>query len=100
VARFDLYRMRRGREGYLLDVQSGLLDFLATRVVVPLLPPEQAGKVVRDLTPVFEIEGRPFIMATPLLTAVPQRELGRPVGSLDAHWDRLTRAIDILFTGV
>jgi hypothetical protein len=39
VARFDLYRRKRG-EGLLLDVQSHWLDALPSRVVVPLLPPE------------------------------------------------------------
>ncbi len=53
------------------------------------------------MTPVFEIEGKRVIMATHLLTAVPRRELGRRrVGSLDAHWDEPTRALDMLFTGV
>ena len=37
MARYDLYRLGE-QAGYLLDVQTDLIDVLQTRVVVPLLP--------------------------------------------------------------
>lgn len=98
VARFDLHRL----EGVLVvDLQHDLLDHLPTRVVAPLLPPDQAGTPVRDLNPVFEIEGAPHILAVHQLSAVPRRELGPAIGTLDGSYDAILRAIDILLlTGV
>ncbi|NOG72355.1 CcdB family protein [Roseicella sp. DB1501] len=98
MARFDLHRL----DGVLVvDLQHDLLDHLPTRVVAPLLLPEQAGTPVRDLNPVFDIEGTPHILATHQLAAVPRRELGPTIGTLDAGCDTILRAIDILLlTGV
>ena len=98
MARFDLYRPRQG-PGLLLDVQSHFLDFLQTRVVVPLVPPDRMPKPIRDLHPVFEIEGAQLLLATQLLAAVPKRELGRAVGNLESERDAVTRALDLLLTG-
>ncbi|WP_318012467.1 MULTISPECIES: CcdB family protein [unclassified Mesorhizobium] len=41
MARYDLYR-NAGGSGYLVDVQSDLLERLNTRVVIPLMPPDTA----------------------------------------------------------
>ena len=98
MARFDLHRPRQG-PALVLDVQSDFLDFLHTRVVVPLVSPAQVPKPIRDLHPVFTIEGAELLLATQLLAAIPRRELGRPVGSLEAERDAITRALDLLFTG-
>ncbi|TCZ63074.1 plasmid maintenance protein CcdB [Roseicella aquatilis] len=84
-----------------VDLQHDLLEHLPTRVVAPLLLPGQAGRPVRDLNPSFDIEGVPHILATHQLAAVPKRELGPAIGTLDAGYDAILRAIDILLlTGV
>lgn len=98
MARFDLYRPRRG-PGYLMDIQSNWLEHLPSRVVVPLLPPTAALPVIRDLTPVFHVAEEEVAMMTHYLTAIPRRELGRAVGSLAAQQDEITRALDMLTTG-
>lgn len=98
MARFDLYRPKRG-PGYLLDIQSSWLEHLPSRVVVPLLPPTPALPVIRDLTPVFRIGEEEMAMMTHYLTAIPKRELGPAVGSLAARQDEITRALDMLMTG-
>lgn len=89
----------RGRRGYVLDVQADLLSQLATRAVVPLLPLVVAPLAIRDLNPVFEIEGGPHVMLTQAIASVPAREMGRPVMSLGAHRDDVLRALDILLSG-
>lgn len=99
MARFDLFRRPRGAPGYLLQIQSDFLDRLETRVVAPLLPPDAVPRPIRDLHPSFEIEGQSYLMATQLLGAIPRRELGPAVGSLAAHQDDITRALDVLITG-
>ena len=99
MARFDLFRRPRSQPGYLVQLQSDFLDALETRVVAPLLPPAAVPVPLRDLHPRFDIEGEPYLLAAQLLGAIPKRELGSPVGSLAAHQDEITRALDILMTG-
>jgi len=64
MARFDVHANpnpeTRERFPYLLDVQDGMLEVLATRIVVPLMPLTSLSRPMDRLNPVFEIEGRQF----------------------------------------
>lgn len=84
---------------YLLDVQSDLLDHLKSRVVVPLLPAEDAPPPVRKLNPVFDIDGRKLVMATHLIGAVAVSELGQLRANLGERHDQIIDALDMLFQG-
>lgn len=96
MARFDVCRIGNS---LVLDVQANLLDSLATRVVVPLIPEARAPKPIRDLNPVFEIEGASHVMAMQALAAVPVKELRRTGLSLAAQQNAITKALDVLLTG-
>ena len=48
---------------------------------------------------VFRIFSLEVAMMTHYLTAIPKRELGRPVGSLADQQDDITRALAVLITG-
>ena len=98
MARFDVYE-NPGRPGLLLDCQANVLDLLDTRLVVPLLPPDLAPKPAGRLNPLFEIEGRPYVMATQFAAAVPVRELGDRIASLIHHDTAIGGAIDMLLSG-
>jgi toxin CcdB len=98
MARFDVYRNPEGR-GYLLDVQASLLGNLNTRIVVPLLPPDEAPQPARRLNPCFRIGGDDLIMATQFLAAVPSSMLKAPVGTLSDHHSEIVTAIDFLMQG-
>ncbi|MDA9722028.1 CcdB family protein [Luminiphilus sp.] len=98
MARFDVYRNAAG-EGYLLDVQSDLLAGLSTRVVGPLMPVALAPRPAERLNPVFQFDGDTVVMVTQFLAAVPQKELGRSLGSLEAFSDDISAALDMLFLG-
>lgn len=105
MAQFDVYRnpnpATRGRIPYLLDVQSSLLDPLATRVVVPLCKPQVLrGKAAERLNPVFEIEGRKVFMLTPELAGVPSKAVGEQVTSLASERAAIIAALDMVFTGI
>ncbi len=89
---------RNGR-GYVLDVQASLLDGLATRIVVPLLPETDAPPPIKGLNPVFEVDGKQCVMVTQALAALPCQELRHATSSLDAHHDEILRALDILLIG-
>lgn len=86
--------------GLLLDVQADLLDDLATRAVVPLLPLDLAPPLVRHLNPTFTVGGESHAMMTNYLAAIPAGELGQEVGSLAHHHADITAALDFLLTGV
>jgi toxin CcdB len=98
--RFDVHKMPPGgAPGFLVDVQSDLLSDLPTRMVIPLLSEPRFRIAVKELNPRFEVLGDPFILVTQELASIQKRLLLRPVASLSAHWDEITRALDLLFTG-
>jgi toxin CcdB len=98
MARYDLYTLRE-QAGYLLDVQTDLIDRLQTRVVVPLLPTAVTPPPVRRLNPVFAIGGKRYVMATPLLASVPVADLEQSQANLSMHHDEIVAALDMLFQG-
>lgn len=105
MSQFDVYRnansATRARIPYLLDVQSDLLDPLATRVVVPLCKPQVLkGRLAERLNPVFEIEGRKMVMLTPELAGVSGKGLGKRVGNLSGERHSIIAALDLLITGI
>jgi toxin CcdB len=85
---------------YLLDVQSNLIEELGTRVVVPLCPASSMkGKVVSNLMPIVDVEGKQFVMLTPQLAGVPKRILGPQVADLAARRTEIIAALDFLVLG-
>jgi len=105
VAQFSLYRNRnpasRTRFPLLLDVQSDLLEPLATRVVVPLTPSAPArARAMRTLTPILKFDGKEYLMLTPQIAGIPVRDLGPIAGNLATDRDTIVAAIDFLLAGV
>jgi toxin CcdB len=105
MAQFDVYRnpnpASRARVPYLLDVQSGLLDSLATRIVVPLCKPGVlSGKAAERLNPAFEVEGRKVLMLTPDVAGVSRKALGERVTNLAAERGTIIAALDLALTGI
>jgi toxin CcdB len=98
MARFDVYRNPDGT-GYLLDIQANLLSHLNTRVVVPLLPPDEAPRPAQRLNPRFRIGTDVVIMATQFLAAVPSSMLKAPAGTLSDRHDDIVSAVDFLMQG-
>ena len=98
MARFDLHAGLGDGKGYVVNVQADLLDSLATRVVVPLMP-RASVKVIRDLNPIVRIEDMDYIVMTQELAAVPRSSLRRAIGSLAEWRDEITRALDVLLIG-
>ena len=98
MARYDFYRNTEGK-GYLLDVQSDLLDGLSTRVVIPLMPPNIAPVPGRRLNPTFAIDGKNHVMVTQFMSALTASELPGAEGNLSMHHDVIVAALDMLFQG-
>lgn len=98
MSRFDVYA-NRGGAGFLLDVQADLITKLNTRVVVPLLPLDDAPTPADRLNPIFEVQGTKVAMATQFMAAVPHNELTLLIASLDRESDAIFSAIDFLHHG-
>lgn len=98
MSRFDLHKARRG-DGYLLDLQTDLLELQGTRMVAPVLPAGRVPLRVKSLHPQIEIDGAPYFLVTHLMGAVPISTLAPPVGNLSGQADEFTRALDLLFQG-
>lgn len=98
MAKFDVYRLPDSG-GLLLDCQADLLSDFGTRLVVPLLPSADAPKPVARLNPVFEIDGRDYVMVPQLAASVPLSELRAKVVSLRDHDLTIGNALDMLISG-
>ncbi len=98
MAKYEVYPDPDGT-GYLLDVQSDLLEDLNTRVVVPLILTVEAPDPTRRLNPVFTIEGTEVIMMTHFLASVPRTVLRDPVEKLLGDFAEITNALDMVFQG-
>lgn len=83
----------------MLEVQADLLSGLATRLVVPLIPATQFGPPLEKLNPNFKIGGRPHVMATAEMAAIPVKNLGERVATLEHHATDILAAIDFLISG-
>ncbi|MFP4004454.1 MAG: CcdB family protein [Alphaproteobacteria bacterium] len=98
MSRFDVYVNPEG-SGWLIDIQTDLLEGLDTRVVVPLLKLDEVPPPTKRLHPVFELSGERVVMATQLMAAVPASVLAAPLTNLSAYRDEITAALDLLFLG-
>ena len=104
MARFDVYPnpgAHASTTPYLLDVQTGLLDGLDSRVVIPLRSLAHFAKVKLPtrLTPVLQVNGQDYLLETPKIGAVPSRILKNSVASLSEQQEHITGALDFLFQG-
>jgi toxin CcdB len=103
MARFDVHENPNPATAtaapFLLDVQSDLLEDLATRVVVPLFHSETMGKAASFLNPAFIINSIPVVMSTAEQAAIPVSALGAKVDTLSAHREEIIGALNFLLTG-
>lgn len=104
MARFEVYANAgnsKANTPYLVDVQSDFLEGLTFRVVVPLIRADSfpPGRLPADFTPLFEIGGIQCMLHPAFIASVPLNELGPTIGSLRAHRDTITAALDRLLGG-
>jgi len=98
MARFDVYK-NPDASGYLLDVQADLLEYLNTKVVVPLMLKNEAPSPAKRLNPTFLVGEEQVIMVSQFISAVPKSILKMPVTSLEAHDIEIIDAIDMVMQG-
>jgi toxin CcdB len=101
LSQFAVYPMPRSRAGYVVDIQSSLLNELSTRVVIPLLLRRAAPSIpAKTLNPIVFINDAEFVLMTENMATVPLSLLRTPVGTLATHCDEIIRAIDTLLSGI
>ena len=103
MARFDVHENPNPATAqtapFLLDVQSDLLEELATRLVVPLFRLDAVGSVASYLNPTFTINNIPVVMSTAEQAAVPVTALGTKVQTLRERETEIIGALNFLLTG-
>ena len=98
MARFDVYALPGGSVPLLLDVQADLLSDLKTRVVVPLILEAKAKQeVLPRLKPVFQVNGKSYIMMTTDIGTIRTKELGTHMGTLNSPGTTLLQPLIFFF---
>lgn len=99
MAQFDVHRLAGGTQ-LVVDCQADLLDQLASRFVIPLVPKETAPQPAQRLNPVFGIAGERYVLLTQAAAAVRRSELGEVIASLEGERLAIIGALDVLVSGV
>ncbi len=105
MSQFDVHRnpslASRASVPYVVNVQSGLLEALPTRLTIPLgTVSSLSGLEPKSLCPRLVFEGEQLCALPHLSAAFRVKDLGRAVGSLSAHSHKLVGAIDAVLSGV
>jgi toxin CcdB len=105
MAQFDVHRNGNAKQAkripFVIDVQSDLLEHLATRVVVPLGDPKLLDeKPAKILNPVFQVAGRRVVLLTQELAGIPTKALGPVLATLADRRSDIVAALDLTFTGI
>jgi toxin CcdB len=83
-----------------ISLDSGLLDDLNTRFVVPLMPRALAPLPAARLNPVFAIEGEAYVMVTQFAATVAASDLKGRLMSLQDEAILISNALDMLICGI
>jgi toxin CcdB len=105
MAQYDVYAnpnpKSRDAVPYLVDVQSGLLDSLRTRLVMPLSRVGvTAGTLPRRLVPVFTIKGEALALHAHEAAGIDARLLKRAVASVSDRALEIRDALDAVVSGI
>ncbi|MES2942160.1 MAG: CcdB family protein [Pseudomonadota bacterium] len=104
MAQFDIYvnpqPASRQFVPYVLDIQSDLIDKLATRLVMPL---SRVGVGQARLPPnlclLVEVDAEPLTLLAHMAAPVPARLLKKPSGSLRHRASEISAALDAVISG-
>jgi toxin CcdB len=105
VAQFDVYinpsKASKKAYPFILNIQSSLIDNIATRIVVPLaLYRKFKNEEIKGLTPKVSFKNRDLLILIPQLTSMPSKSLKNPVGTLSHLRDEIISALDLAITGI
>ncbi len=104
MAQFDIYLnpqpATRDSVPFVMDVQSGLLEQLPTRLVMPLSRVgADAPRLPTDLCPVVEWQGETLTLMPHLAAPVAAKALKKPAGTLAHRASEVAAAMDAVLSG-
>lgn len=105
MAQFDVYvnpqAQSRRFVPFVVDVQSSLIDQLATRLVMPLSRVSVGqAKLPANLCPPVEIAGETLLLMAHLAAPLPAGLLKKPVANLKHRAHEVSAALDAVFSGI
>lgn len=105
MAQYDVYENPyaggRASVPYVLDVQSGLIAQLPTRLVMPLSRVgAHASRLPTDLCPAVEVRGETFTLMPHLAAPLSSRLLKKPIASMSHRSGEIASAMDAVFSGI
>ncbi len=105
MAQFDVHRntgKQRESIPYVVIAQSSLFDSYRRRVVIPLVRRSHldnaASLAGAPLNPAFTVEGIEVVLHPLEIVSVATDQLGEKIATLEQEGDRITAAMDELFT--
>ncbi len=101
MAQYDIHEWRgAGNIRYVADIQSDFLSHLATRVVIPLRSANDVSSPLDTLHPVIRFETESYFLSAPEIVGTKRQNLGRVVGSVADRSLDVTRAVDMIMSGL
>jgi toxin CcdB len=104
MKQFDLYKNTdpdsRRTYPFFVDVQTGLLNKLNSRVVIPVAAAQNVSLFPDNLCPIVEINNKKYALLTYQITTVSVSFLANREGSLLLNRDDIISALDFLLTGI
>lgn len=97
MAQFDVHSLPD--ETWVVVIQSDLAAVYRTKLVVPLIPPDEDAGAVTRLNPLLTVDGEPRLLATHLAGAPPKSLLGPRITSLESEELTIKSALDVLISG-
>jgi len=85
---------------FIAVLQADLSAEGRSRMVAPMAPRGAMPGAVGRLLPIVRQDLHEYLLAMELMTSVPISALRNPLGSIAAHREDITRAVDWLFTGI
>lgn len=104
MAQYDVFPnpSRSAADGipYVVVIQSDLLDALATRLTVPLVEPNFAGKVPTALCPLITVKGQRLHALAHYAAPLPAKLLRLAVDNVATQASALVAAMDAVLSGI
>jgi len=85
---------------FFLDVQTGLLDMLNSRVVIPLTPAQPGKDLPKNICPPFLIGDEKYFLLTHQITTVSRSFLKKKEGTLLLNRTEIIDSLDFLLSGI
>lgn len=104
MAQYDVYvnpqRQSRQFIPFVVDVQSGLIDQLPTRLVLPLSRfSASVARLPLNLCPVVSIDGEKLTIQPHLAAPLAASQLKSPVANLQSRSGEIAAALDAVISG-